>query len=130
LPSGADYVDELQRRRAIKASSGGGGQDAHDFDGYAISETMLGELGALDLNTQLQTQLDQSVQLLHITGAREPFGRWAEIAHETRSPHIFQLIRERPFWGRVDNQPREELFRATTQFLSTAAGQPAAGANA
>jgi exosortase A-associated hydrolase 2 len=130
LLSGAEYLDEIIRRKQIKEAVGGGQADAYDrttlweesdvidFDGFEISKQFAEELTQLDLLATLNNLPDCYVFILHITGARALSPSWQAVADlcERRRHFQFQELHEKPFWGRQDYSRSEALINSTADF--------------
>ena len=130
LPTGADYLDEMIRRKQIKEAIGAGqageysretlwqDSDVVDFDGFPISATMADELASLDLMATLNNLPDCHVLILHVTGARKLTLNWQRLADLCAERQGFELrvIHDKPFWGRLDHYQAEKLLNATRNF--------------
>ncbi len=125
LVSGAEYLDELLRRKQVKEMMGGGkansiADDAEsswtaghpvDFDGFSMGAAFAGQLRALDLISELQPIAASPLLLLHVSGARKLTGKWAAIGEHCQAAEHRNLktVREKPFWGRTDHHSSEEI---------------------
>ena len=123
LLEGGKYLDEIVRRKLIKEMKGGGqaASDAEsinaawaagetvDCDGFAISATLACELRKLSLADDLP---DCRTQIVHVTGARKLPPAWEALGREVL------LIRDKPFWGRLDYYVSRELEDAAIEFCT------------
>jgi exosortase A-associated hydrolase 2 len=121
LLDGDKYLEEMLRRKLIKEMKGAGqaASDADsirsawdagetvDCDGFAISATLAGELRQLDLVLS-----DKPMQIVHVSGARKLPPAWEALGREVL------LIRDKPFWGRLDYYVSRELEDAAIAFCS------------
>ena len=147
LPNGADFLDELLRRRQIKAAvsgttaaatpgaaqpaaatPGGSGElwpddQPADFDGFAVAAGFARELRALALAPALATTAAPTL-LLHLAASPRLPPAWQQLseAFAARPGSVFKTIRERPFWGRLDYHESEVLIHETVAFCRPVAG--------
>jgi len=116
LLSGRDQLEELWRRAQIKEAMAGHAEqsalsldqvlareEALDLDGFPVSTAMARDLLALELRMQLP-QAPPATLLLRVTGASRQPPAWEAISQAlaARPPASFKIVRERPFWGRLD----------------------------
>ncbi len=132
LLSGDDYLNEMIRRKQIKEMMGGGKAsslaeeltkqwecgEAVDFDGFAVSADLAGELKEMDFAADLALLEDQRALLVHVSGAKRLSNDWARLQKEfDQAPNRrFISIRQKPFWGLLDYQESEELKSETVAF--------------
>lgn len=135
LMSGADYLAEMTRRKQIKEMMAGGQAQSEaneladawaaggavDFDGFAVCRTFADELRELELAAQLR-DIPAPVLLLHASGSSRLPKTWATVSEQVSasSAGSFKLIREKPFWGRLDYFESEVLIDETVAFCEGA----------
>lgn len=135
LLTGRDLLAEMGRRQQLRAMLSGGRQAGGaddleaqwargatvDFDGYAVSAALAVELRALELAPALAPLLAARMPLLlvRVTGAKTLPPAWAALETQvTGAGGTFQVLREKPFWGRLDYYEAEELIDATEHFTA------------
>jgi uncharacterized protein len=125
LLDGSKYLDEIVRRKLIKEMKGSGqaandaasiaaawdAGDVVDCDGFAISAALASELRTITLAGDLG---DTRVQIAHVSGARKLPPAWQAIADSANGDLL--LIRDKPFWGRLDYYVSRELEDAAIEF--------------
>lgn len=133
LLTGESYLQEMMRRKQVKEMMSGGqaasasercqGEwergEAVDFDGFPIGSGLAADLQGLDLMADLET-LSDPLLVLHVSGARRLSGGWANLeAHcASHQEQYLDLVREKPFWGRLDYYESEELPERVQRFLA------------
>jgi exosortase A-associated hydrolase 2 len=127
LLDGGKYVDEIVRRKLIKEMKGSGqaANDAGsiaaawqageivDCDGFAISAALSGELRSLNLAPDLA---DTRMQIVHVSGTRTLPAAWEALANSANREVL--LVRDKPFWGRLDYYVSRELEDAAIAFCT------------
>jgi exosortase A-associated hydrolase 2 len=127
LLDGGKYVDEIVRRKLIKEMKGSGqaandatsiaaawaAGDTVDCDGFAISAALACELRSLKMASDLPAT---RMQLVHVSGARKLPAAWQAIADSANGEVL--LIRDKPFWGRLDYYVSRELEDAAIAFCT------------
>lgn len=134
LVNGDAAVAELVRRKQIKEMYGSGragsGDDgveaawqrgrAVDFDGFLMGSALAAELRALRLEEALRLQRNAAIPTLviQVSGARQAEGAWAAVSGLCAevAGWDYELLRQRPFWGRLDYARSEELIGETVAF--------------
>lgn len=138
LLAGGEYLEEMTRRRLIKAALGSGeaggheadGQEAAwargeavDFDGFGVGGGLADELRGLRLDEQLAACAGPLL-VLHVSGASRPTGGWEAVAQAlaARPGGVFRQLRERPFWGQLDHYVSANLTGETLAFCNGISG--------
>jgi len=134
LLQGQELLDDLIRRKQIKEMLGGGqaASDAQslaaawaagetvDVDGFAVGPGLAAELGSLALLADLETAAARGTRALavQVSGAKTLKGEWATADERLRAlGGQVALVRERPFWGRMDVTESAALWEVTREFL-------------
>ncbi|MCJ8331433.1 MAG: hypothetical protein HRT89_19770 [Lentisphaeria bacterium] len=129
LQSGDEMINELLRKKHIKAMMSGNDTDFTaeieaswkadelvDFDGFAVSRTMKESLESIDFAQALSNQ-QSPYCLVHLSGAKKLKGFWAEQETVERSGCLFKHIRQKPFWGLSEYQENTELKSTIANYL-------------
>ncbi len=130
LLSGTAFLDEIARRKQIKAiisGHGAGPQDGEwlwqeeqvvDFDGFPVNTEFAAAVKRLDFCADLDKVGETDVLVVHVTGARSLPPAWQAVdaACRAHARRRLQVIHDKAFWGRADYYQSEELVTATVDF--------------
>jgi exosortase A-associated hydrolase 2 len=136
LLTGEAYLQEMIRRKQIKEMKSAGAArstdaelnavwargEAVDFDGFPVGAGFADDLRALELAADLQPDRASAILLIHVSGSRRLPAGWSTAKERCEAGGgTFQLIADKPFWGRLEDSEAAELLTATTTFLRPAA---------
>ena len=123
--SGADVLNDLERRQSIKDMMSGGNANAPsaeqrwqqgqtvDFGGYEFSATLASQLRAVSLDALLpQLQPHTVTHAIRVSPAKRLPPAWAIFGDHTA------IVTDKPFWGQLDYYESDFVNDAIRQALA------------
>lgn len=138
VPNGSAYLEDLLRRRAIRAAmSGSDGQSEQadpraewdaggcvDFGAFPVNAQLARDLRGCELGTAL-TQLGEAmpIGLFRVAATERLTGPWGPLfeAVDTRRGGTAEVLRDKPFWGQIEYYESDVVLERINRWLSAIA---------
>lgn len=127
--TGADLVNDLERRQKIKdmmsgnanpsapSDAAGAENTDRDFGGFVVSELLLQQVGAADLCQELPTTIP--VHVLRVSGASKFPPAWQPLLDiANASGGSSAIIADKPFWGQLEYYESDLVNNAIAELLA------------